>query len=72
MCEQQNGCRHLTKFLKWNIHIVVRRPEPQIGEPGLPYRQFWHPQVEKTLGHLFSVVASQSRTAKQVKHDIKL
>ena len=40
--------------------------------PGLPYRQFWYHQVENTLGQLFSVGASQSRIAKQVKRDLKL
>ena len=40
--------------------------------PGLPYRQVWYLQVENTLGQLFSVGASQSRIAKQMKRDIKL
>ena len=54
---------------------AVRRPEAEIGEsayPVLPYRQFWYHQVENTLGQLFSVSASQSRIATQVKRDIKL
>ena len=50
----------------------ARASNLEICLPGLPYRQFWYPQVENTLGQLFSVGASQSRIAKQVKCDIKL
>ena len=50
----------------------ARASNLEICLPGLPYRQFWYHQVENTLGQLFSVGASQSRIAKQVKCDIKL
>ena len=51
---------------------IISSPEARASNleiclPGLPYRQFWYPQVENTLGQLFSVGASQSRIAKQVK-----
>ena len=68
-------CDH--NFNENQFQILSTSPEARainlgICLPALPYRQFWYPQVENTLGQLFSVGASQSRIAKQVKCDIKL
>ena len=62
------------KFLILDAHISpeARASNLRICLPGLPYMQFWYLQVENTLGQLFSVGASQSRIAKQMKRDIKL
>ena len=49
---------------------IARRPEPQIGESANWVSPIGHPQVEKTVGQLFSVGASQSRNCETV--EIKL